>query len=108
MERVVRWAAPSPRAFAREGAADYRAGRTIPPLQAVAQEIARAGRAAGVTIVDALDEPTVCGRSKRLPITLAESTPPSTPSPLITSRAFRSLACLWRTSTRSPVESPCC
>jgi len=44
--------------------------------------------------------------SKRLPRTQAESTPPSTPLPLITSRAFRSPACLWRTSTRSPVESP--
>ena len=47
------------RAFAREGAAVFLAGRTLPPLQAVAEDIVRAGGAAESAVVDALDEGAV-------------------------------------------------
>lgn len=43
------------RAFAREGARVYLAGRTLPKLEAVATEIAAAGGAAEAARVDALD-----------------------------------------------------
>jgi len=100
--RVVRWAAPwhkrspgkAPPSLALD-APFRRCRRSLKRLPAPEAQLD--------TIVDVLDKPTVGGRSKRLP-TLAELTPTSTPSPLITSRAFP-LACLWRTSTRSPVES---
>jgi 3-oxoacyl-[acyl-carrier protein] reductase len=47
------------RAFAREGARVFLAGRTLAPLEAVADEIAAAGGAAEVAEVDALDETAV-------------------------------------------------
>jgi NAD(P)-dependent dehydrogenase (short-subunit alcohol dehydrogenase family) len=43
------------RAFAREGARVFLAGRTSPPLEALAREIAQAGGVAQVAPVDALD-----------------------------------------------------
>jgi 3-oxoacyl-[acyl-carrier protein] reductase len=47
------------RAFAREGAKVFLAGRTPAPLEAVAEEISAAGGAAEVASVDALDEDAV-------------------------------------------------
>jgi len=47
------------RAFAREGARLFLAGRTLAPLSAVAEEITRAGGRAEVAQVDALDEQAV-------------------------------------------------
>ena len=47
------------RAFAREGAAVFLAGRTQGPLEAVGQEIAAAGGRAETTPVDVLDEAAV-------------------------------------------------
>jgi 3-oxoacyl-[acyl-carrier protein] reductase len=47
------------RAFAREGARLFLAGRRLPPLSAVAEEITRAGGKAEVAQVDALDEQAV-------------------------------------------------
>ncbi len=47
------------RAFAREGAAVFLAGRTLAPLDRVAEEIARVGGAAETTEVDALEEAAV-------------------------------------------------
>jgi NAD(P)-dependent dehydrogenase (short-subunit alcohol dehydrogenase family) len=47
------------RAFAREGARVYLAGRTGAKLDAVADEIRARGRAAEIAVVDALDEPAV-------------------------------------------------
>ncbi len=47
------------RAFAREGARLFLAGRTLAPLAAVAEEITRAGGRAEVAQVDALDEQAV-------------------------------------------------
>ncbi len=47
------------RAFAREGATLFLAGRVLAPLSAVAEEITRAGGKAEVAQVDALDEQAV-------------------------------------------------
>ena len=47
------------RAFAREGARVFLAGRTLATLDRVAEEISTAGRAAETAQVDALDERTV-------------------------------------------------
>jgi NAD(P)-dependent dehydrogenase (short-subunit alcohol dehydrogenase family) len=47
------------RAFAREGARVFLAGRTRGPLQAVAEEITASGGSAEVAILDALDEQAV-------------------------------------------------
>lgn len=47
------------RAFAREGARVFLAGRTQPALDAAAQDIAAAGGSAETARVDALDEPAV-------------------------------------------------
>ena len=47
------------RAFAREGAGLFLAGRTLTTLDAVARDIAAAGGAAETAQVDALDEPSV-------------------------------------------------
>jgi 3-oxoacyl-[acyl-carrier protein] reductase len=47
------------RAFAREGASIFLAGRALAPVQAVAEEIAAAGGAAEAASVDALDEQAV-------------------------------------------------
>lgn len=47
------------RAFAREGARLFLAGRRLPPLSAVAEDITRAGGTAEVAQVDALDEQAV-------------------------------------------------
>ena len=47
------------RAFGREGARVYLAGRTLATLDAVAEEIRSAGGAAGTAQVDALDEEAV-------------------------------------------------
>jgi NAD(P)-dependent dehydrogenase (short-subunit alcohol dehydrogenase family) len=47
------------RAFAREGAKVFLAGRTLARLHAVARDIAAAGGAAETAQVDALDEPSV-------------------------------------------------
>jgi len=47
------------RAFARDGARVYLAGRTLPKLDALAQEISAAGGAAEVAQVDALDPQAV-------------------------------------------------
>ncbi len=47
------------RAFAREGARLFLAGRTLAPLSAVAEDIARAGGRAEVAQVDAFDEQAV-------------------------------------------------
>jgi NAD(P)-dependent dehydrogenase (short-subunit alcohol dehydrogenase family) len=49
------------RAFAREGAKVFLAGRTLEPLEAVAGEISAAGGAAETAQVDALDERAVDG-----------------------------------------------
>ena len=47
------------RAFAREGAKVFLAGRTLAPVEAVADEISAAGGAAEAASVDALDETAV-------------------------------------------------
>ena len=47
------------RAFAREGARVFLAGRALAPVEAVAEEISAAGGAAEVASVDALDEEAV-------------------------------------------------
>jgi NAD(P)-dependent dehydrogenase (short-subunit alcohol dehydrogenase family) len=47
------------RAFAREGAHVFLAGRTREPLEAVAADIASAGGSAEVAVLDALDEQAV-------------------------------------------------
>jgi 3-oxoacyl-[acyl-carrier protein] reductase len=47
------------RAFAREGASVFLAGRTLAPLDTVAEEISAAGGAAETAQVDALDEQAV-------------------------------------------------
>ena len=47
------------RAFAREGAKVYLAGRTLESLEEVAQEIRSAGGVAETAQVDALDKQTV-------------------------------------------------
>ena len=47
------------RAFAREGARLFLAGRTLATLDAVAREISAAGGAAETAHVDALDKPSV-------------------------------------------------
>ncbi len=65
------------RAFAREGARVFLAGRTLAKVEAVAEEISAAGGTAEAARVDALDEqaidelplmvfPTVVGSGKRL------------------------------------------
>lgn len=46
-------------AFAREGARVFLAGRTLAPLEALAQEITQAGGVAEAALVDALDEEAV-------------------------------------------------
>jgi NAD(P)-dependent dehydrogenase (short-subunit alcohol dehydrogenase family) len=46
-------------AFAREGAAVFLAGRTLAPLEALAQEIIQSGGTADAAVVDALDEAAV-------------------------------------------------
>jgi 3-oxoacyl-[acyl-carrier protein] reductase len=51
------------RAFAREGAAVFLAGRTLGPLTALAEEIGRGGAIAEAAIVDALDEEAVIGHA---------------------------------------------
>jgi len=55
----VRCASPCARAFAREGAKVFLAGRTLAKLNAVAKEISAAGGAAETAQVDALDEQAV-------------------------------------------------
>jgi NAD(P)-dependent dehydrogenase (short-subunit alcohol dehydrogenase family) len=47
------------RAMARDGAAVFLAGRTLAPVQAVAEEISAGGGTAHAAQVDALDEPSV-------------------------------------------------
>jgi 3-oxoacyl-[acyl-carrier protein] reductase len=47
------------RAMARDGAAVFLAGRTLAPVQAVAEEITAGGGTAHAAQVDALDEPSV-------------------------------------------------
>ena len=47
------------RAFAREGAAVFLAGRTAAPLTAMAQRIEQGGGTAATALVDALDETAV-------------------------------------------------
>ncbi|HLY31334.1 MAG TPA: SDR family oxidoreductase [Ktedonobacterales bacterium] len=47
------------RAFAREGARLFLAGRTLAPLSAVAEDITKAGGSAEIAQVDALDEQAV-------------------------------------------------
>ena len=47
------------RAFAREGATVFLAGRTLEKLEAVAADIRAAGEEAEVAVVDALDERAV-------------------------------------------------
>jgi 3-oxoacyl-[acyl-carrier protein] reductase len=47
------------RAFAREGARVHLAGRTIEPLERVAEQVRAAGGTAEVAVVDALDEAAV-------------------------------------------------
>jgi 3-oxoacyl-[acyl-carrier protein] reductase len=51
------------RAFAREGARVFLAGRTRARLEAVAREIARNGGGAEIAEVDALDEPAVAAHA---------------------------------------------
>jgi NAD(P)-dependent dehydrogenase (short-subunit alcohol dehydrogenase family) len=58
MELVARSAARS-RAFAREGARVFRAGRTLPGLEVTAGDIARMGVVADVAEVDAFDEQAI-------------------------------------------------
>ena len=51
------------RAFAAEGARVFLAGRTLEPLEAVAEEIRGAGGAVETAQVDALDESAVKGHA---------------------------------------------
>jgi 3-oxoacyl-[acyl-carrier protein] reductase len=51
------------RAFAREGATVHLAGRTLPPLQRVAEQVRAAGGVAETAQVDALDERAVDGHA---------------------------------------------
>ena len=65
------------RAFAREGARVFLAGRTPATLDAVAEEIRSAGGAAETAVVDALDENAVDEHADAVRRTPAASTSPS-------------------------------
>jgi 3-oxoacyl-[acyl-carrier protein] reductase len=54
------------RAFAREGAHVHLAGRTLEPLERVAEQVRAAGGVAEVAQVDALDEAAVDGHADRV------------------------------------------
>ena len=53
------------RAFAREGAKVFLAGRTLGPLDAAAEEIRSSGGVAETALVDALDEQSIRDTSAR-------------------------------------------
>src|SRR5213595_3508925 len=55
------------RAFAREGARVFLAGRTLAKLEAVAADIAAAGGAASAAVVDALDARSVDEHAEAVP-----------------------------------------
>jgi 3-oxoacyl-[acyl-carrier protein] reductase len=86
------------RAFAREGAAVFLAGRTRAPLEALAEEIARAGGIAETAVVDALDEAAVVRHADAIVAGAGSLESRSTRSRSITSKAWRSPTWPRRTS----------
>jgi 3-oxoacyl-[acyl-carrier protein] reductase len=66
------------RAFAREGATVHLAGRTLPPLQRVAKQVAAAGGVAETAQVDALDERAVDEHAEAVAASAGGSTSAST------------------------------
>ena len=99
------------RAFAREGAKVFLAGRTRAKLDHVRREISAAGGLAETAEVDALDEKAIDTRM-RWRQRRAASTSRSTRSALSTCRGRRSESCRSRTTrirsrpTRGRISSP--
>ena len=85
------------RAFAREGATVFLAGRTLTTLE-VAAEISAAGGTAETAEVDALDEQAVEEHASSVAAGPGASTSPSTRSRSVTCRARRSSRCRSRTT----------
>ena len=77
------------RAFAREGASVFLAGRTLATLDQVAGEIRAAGGTAEAAQVDALDEEAVDGHADHVPRRREPSTSASTRSATETSMGHR-------------------
>jgi 3-oxoacyl-[acyl-carrier protein] reductase len=77
------------RAFAREGAAVYLAGRSLEPMEPVAAEIAAAGGTAEMAVLDATDERAVDAHAVAVANKPAGSTCPSTSSPAATCSGSR-------------------
>jgi shikimate 5-dehydrogenase len=86
------------RAFAREGARVFLAGRTMNTLDDVARTIRGTGGMAEVARVDAVDPATVAAHAAAWPTPPAESTSPSTPPRTRMSRASHCSTCRMRTS----------
>jgi 3-oxoacyl-[acyl-carrier protein] reductase len=86
------------RAFAREGATVYLAGRTLTSLERVAEHIRSTGGAAETAQVDALGETAVDAHADDVAARAGGSTSPSSSSPTATSREPRSPRCRWTTS----------
>jgi NAD(P)-dependent dehydrogenase (short-subunit alcohol dehydrogenase family) len=93
------------RAFAREGAKVFLAGRTLSKLEAVAEDIRAAGGGAETASVDALDEKSVERYVAEVARKAGASMFPSTPSHGKTFRELRSLKWPWLTSlTQSALQ----
>jgi len=86
------------RAFAREGARVFLAGRTLAKLDGVAKDISAAGGVAETAQVDALDEQSVEKHIAEVAKKLEAMMSPSTPSGWKTFRELRSRRCRLRNS----------
>ncbi len=87
------------RAFAREGANVFLAGRTLATLEEVAEEIRSAGGGAETAQVDALDEKAFDEHADAVAAQAGASTSRSTSSRTRTSRGRRSPRCSPKTSS---------
>ena len=90
------------RAFAREGARVFLAGRALAKLDQVAREISAAGAIAEVAEVDALNEKAVDEPADAVAAKAGASTSRSTPSASFTCRVRHSRNCPSRTT---PIRS---
>ncbi len=86
------------RAFAREGAKVFLAGRTLAKLDQVAREISAAGGMAETAEVDALDEKAIDKHADAVAANAGVSISRSTPSASFTYRVRRSRSCPFRTT----------
>ena len=87
------------RAFAREGARVFLAGRTLESLEEVAEGIRSAGGVAETAQVDAIDEMAVDQHADTVAASAGGSMSPSTSSPTGTSRGHHSPRCPSKTSS---------